>query len=75
MDKEQNHDNTYKIKTKEIGKVILLSILWIVLLFLSFLTYYAIPAVIFISWMIIAWMIKVFKKEDDTKGSGYDRDF
>lgn len=74
MDKEQNHDSTYKIKKKEIGKVILLSILWVVLLVLSFLTYYAIPAVILITWMIIAWMVKSFK-EDRDKGSGYDRDF
>lgn len=74
MDKEQNHDNTYKIKKKEIGKVILLSILWVVLLVLSFLTYYAIPAVILITWIIIAWMVKSFK-EDRDKGSGYDRDF
>ncbi|MCD6576619.1 MAG: hypothetical protein J7K66_01235 [Anaerolineaceae bacterium] len=74
MDKEQNPDNTNKIKQKEIGKVILLSILWVVLLALSFLTFYAIPAVIFITWMIIAWMVKSFKEERD-KGSGYDRDF
>ena len=74
MDKEQNHDNTYKIKKKEIGKVILLSILWVVLLVLSFLTYYAIPAVILITWIIIAWIVKSFKGDRD-KGSGYDRDF
>ena len=74
MDKKQDPNNTYKMKQKEIGKVILLSILWVILLILSFLTYFAIPAVIFITWIIIAWIVKFFK-EDKDKGSGYDRDF
>ena len=68
--KHQNSAN----KQKEIIKVALLSILWVGLLALSFLTYYAIPAVIFISWMLIAWGIKAFKG-DKKGGSGYDQEF
>ena len=74
MNNNEKMEKSAQIKKKEIGKMILFSILWVVLLILSFLTYYAIPAAIFVTWMIIAWAIKAFKK-DTGKGSGYDREF
>jgi len=55
-------------------KVILVAFLWIIFFVLSFLTYYAIPAVILVTWAIIAWVIKA-RKGDQDGGSGYDREF
>ena len=74
MDMKDNQENTGENKQKETAKIIILSLLWVVLLIVSFLTYYAIPAIIFATWMIAAWMIKAFKG-DKGGGSGYDQEF
>jgi hypothetical protein len=60
-------------KWKEIVKIIILSVVWIALIVVSFYTYYTIPALIFISWWIIAWIIKILKK-DKHDGSAYDEE-
>lgn len=60
-------------KWREIIKIIILSVFWIVLMALSFYTYYTIPILIFISWWIIAWVIKAFKG-DKHDGSAYDEE-
>ena len=71
---EKNIVENSDVKKRETIKIIALSLLWVVLLIISFLTYYAIPAIIFVTWMIIAWLIKAFKA-DKGGGSGYDREF
>jgi len=55
-------------------KVILMSFLWLVFFALSFVTFFAIPAVLFLTWAVIAWIIKI-RKCDQDDCSGYDRDF
>jgi thiamine transporter ThiT len=74
MKKDRQPDAPPGQKKKELLNVILISLLWVVLLVLSFISYYAIPAVVLISWVIIAWLIKAFKG-DKGGGSGYDREF
>jgi len=74
MDKDNKADASCKPKKEEWLKIILMSLLWLVFFALSFFTYYAIPAVIFASWAIIAWVVKACKA-DKASGSGYDRDF
>ena len=72
---EQNYpDASHSQSRHERLKVILMSFLWIIFFLLSFLTYYAIPAVILVTWAIIAWVIKA-RKGDQDSGSGYDREF
>ncbi|MCJ7520139.1 MAG: hypothetical protein MUO42_10795 [Anaerolineaceae bacterium] len=58
-------------KWREILKIILLSLVWVALMAISFYTYYTIPILIFITWWIVAWVIKASKK-DDHDGSAYD---
>jgi len=68
--KQMSHNQT----RHEQLKVILMSFLWLVFFALSFITYYAIPAVIFITWAVIAWVVKA-SKGDQGGGSGYDSEF
>jgi len=74
MKNQRDQDFAYKQPRHERLKVILMSFFWLVFFALSFLSYYAIPAVILVSWVIIAWFIKACKGDKPT-GSGYDRDF
>ena len=74
MDQDQKDTNSTTPKKKDVLKLVGMSLLWLAFFALSFFSYYAIPAVIFVTWVIIAWLIKVFKK-DKKSGSGYDQDF
>ncbi len=74
MNAQQKQQAPHNQSRHERLKIILMSFLWLVFFALSFLTYYAVPAVIFISWVIIAWVIKARKGDQDC-GSGYDREF
>jgi len=74
MDQVQKENNSSTSREKETLKVLCLSLVWLVFFALSFFSYYAIPVVIFVSWAIIAWLIKALKK-DKKGGSGYDQDF
>jgi hypothetical protein len=69
--KQENHINPNKTENL---KVILMSFLWLVFFALSFVTYFAIPAVLLFTWAVIAWVVKARKGEQDS-GSGYDREF
>ncbi len=67
-------ENKSRVSTREILGLIGISIVWIGLFALSFFTYFSIPFLIFISWIMIAWLIRIFKR-DEKEGSGYDRNF
>ncbi len=62
-----------KNRLLEIIKIIILSLVWILLIIVSFYTYYTIPILIFISWWVIALIIKLLKK-DKHDGSAYDEE-
>lgn len=74
MNTQDNSPAPHSQSRHEQLKVILMSTLWLVFFALSFLTYYAVPAVILVTWAIIAWVIKA-RKGDQDSGSGYDREF
>lgn len=74
MNSDHNNNASSENSRHEQLKVILMSTLWLVFFALSFLTYYAVPAVILVTWAIIAWVIKASKGDQDS-GSGYDREF
>lgn len=74
MSKNDQAEKSGTIKKNALLKMIFMSVLWIVLFALSFITFYAIPAVIFVSWVIIAWLIKAIKA-DNGGDSGYDSEF
>jgi hypothetical protein len=67
-------DEKRKLNTAQIIKFTILMIVWIVLFAISFYFYFSIPFLIFLTWVIAAWLIKLFKA-DKEGGSGYDRDF
>jgi len=60
-------------QSSEIVKLVVIIIVWIGLSILSFFTYFSIPFLIFITWFIIAALIKLIKKDEDN-GSGYDKE-
>jgi hypothetical protein len=69
--KQENHINPNKTENL---KIILMSFLWLVFFALSFVTNFAIPAVLLVTWAVIAWVVKACKGDQDS-GSGYDREF
>jgi predicted butyrate kinase (DUF1464 family) len=74
MDEHKNQQSPHDQSRHERLKIILMAFLWLVFFALSFITYYAIPAVIFITWAVIAWVVKA-SKGDQGGGSGYDSEF
>lgn len=71
---KQSSKETLKQKNRSVFTIVLLSLLWFFLIIFSFYTYYAIPALIFISWWIVAWVLKALKR-DKHDGTGYDDEF
>ena len=71
-DQPQEESNPQRFA--EILRLVVIAIIWTFLFVLSFFTYFSIPFLIFITWFIIAALIKFFKREEEN-GSGYDRDF
>jgi fatty acid desaturase len=72
-DKPDQANPNHPEKTENL-KIILMAFLWLVFFALSFVTYFAIPAVLLVTWAVIAWFVKA-RKGDQDSGSGYDREF
>ena len=60
-------------KKKEIFKILMVAVVWVILLGLSFVTYFTVPGLILLSWLVIAWWIKA-RKGDKHDGSAYDEE-
>lgn len=75
--KKQETPQTEKrpaMTARQIIRLVALTVIWLALFGLSFFTYFSIPFLIFATWFIIAWLLKLFKR-DEKGGSGYDREF
>ena len=60
-------------KKREIFKIAIVAVVWVILLGLSFVTYFTVPGLILLSWLVIAWWIKA-RKGDKHDGSPYDEE-
>jgi len=74
MDNHTEENIGEKKRKKHFLEIVVGAIVWIVLAILAFYTWYTIPALIFLTWILIAWGIKIFRG-DKKDGSAYDKDF